>query len=440
MGGFDRLKRLRSTLRIVAVRLRFIGLIAGAALLGASLDDLSAVARDVVVRFQGGRAAVAAPAAGAAERYVCPMHPDAVRASPGSCPACGMPLHRQDADEGQHVALGADKARLGGLRFARVERRPFEREVSGLALLELDERRVARVTTPVRAAVVAVHQASVGAPIRRGESLATLSSRDVAQLGRDLQRHLPADDATLLLARQRLLQLGLTAQQVDRLRTGRDPSAFELLAPFDGVLLAKGAVAGDQVPELTPIFTVADLSRLWLVARLTEEDALAAGPGAPIEAELVSAPELLLRGQVSWVDPVVDPATRTLSVRAVVENPRGLLRPGMTGRATLRVAVGSREAPPLVVPSSAVVDSGLRQIVWREDEAGILEPAEVKVASRAGALCAIASGLEEGDRIVVEGAFLLSADQRLRPARGAPEPHSARPGLQANGRCDGGEN
>jgi Cu(I)/Ag(I) efflux system membrane fusion protein len=398
-----------AALRIALVRLRFVALVAGAALVAAHLDDLEALVR---------RAARGAPPAAAATQggaYACPMHPDAVRSEPGTCPACGMPLHRREAEEGVHLALGAERARLGGLAFARVERRPLERELTALATLELDDRRVARLATPLRAQVLAVRVAAPGAPVRRGEVLATLGARELAVLGRDLQRDLPPDDPTILLARQRLLQMGLSEAQVDRLRVSHQPTAFELLSPLDGILVARSAVSGDQVAELTPLFTVADVSRLWLVVRLPEEEALLAAPGTRVEAELLSAPGLVVGGRVAWQDAQVDPQTRTLAVRAEVDNPRGLLRPGMSGRARLRLPVGSPGAPPLVVPATAVVDTGLRQVVWREDEAGILEPAEVKLTARVGAFVAVASGLEEGDRVVAQGAFLLSADQRLRP-------------------------
>jgi Cu(I)/Ag(I) efflux system membrane fusion protein len=130
---------------------------------------------------------------------------------------------------------------------------------------------------------------------------------------------------------------------------------------------------------------------------------------------MLAAPGVILRGSSSWIDAALDPQTRTLAVRAEVDNPGGRLRPGLSGRARLRVPIGSQENPPLVVPATAVVDTGLRQIVWREDEEGVLEPVEVTVAARAGPACAISSGLEEGERVVVQGAFLLSADQRLRP-------------------------
>jgi Cu(I)/Ag(I) efflux system membrane fusion protein len=406
--------------RLVLVRLRFVGLVALAAALAGSLDELSALARRV-------RGAGEAPAAVArAGRYACPMHPDAVRGEPGKCPACGMPLRRVEADEPAHVALTSDQVKLGGLTFATVERRPLDQELTALAELALDERRVAVVSTPLRARVLAVHVAAPGTPVRRGERLATVSSREIYQLGRDLQLDLPTSDATHVLARQRLLQFGLTEAQLDRLAHGRDPTAFELLSPMDGVLVSTSAVAGDQVPEMAGLFRVADLSRLWLVTRLREADALLVGPGTALEAELVAAPGQVLSTRVSWLDATVDAATRTLAVRALVDNPTGLLRPGMTGRARLRVPVGSPEAPPLLVPASAVVDTGLTQTVWREDEAGVLEPVEVKVGARVGPLCVIASGLREGERVVAQGAFLLSADQRLKPTAGptaeAPQP------------------
>jgi len=362
------------------------------------------------------------------------MHPEAVLGAPGKCPACGMPLRRAEGDEGAEVALSTEQLRLGGLTFATVERRRVERELTALATLELDERRIARVATPVRGTVTGVQVAAPGTLVRRGQTLATVSSRELAQLGKELQRSLPEEDVSIILARQRLLQAGLSQAQVDRLRRGREPATFELLSPLDGVLLAKSAVTGDQVPELSPLFTVADLSRLWLVVRLPEEEALLVGPGATIEVELVSAPARALRARVAWVDAAVDAQTRALAVRAELENPDFTLRPGMTGRARLRVPLGGTETPLLVVPATAVVDTGLRQLVWRQDDEGLLEAAEVRVAARSSEHVLVASGLEEGDRVVAQGAFLLSADLRLRRATAPIAPRGSPSSVQGAAR------
>lgn len=434
-------KTLWQVFRVAVVRLRFVGLVALAAAIAASLDELSTLARHVVVGAQlhpvhTGDARYVCPMHPEVSReepgtcpscrmrlvrqetnhtqYVCPMHPDAVRSEPGKCPACGMPLRKRGEEGEASLALTSDRARLAGISFTTVRRLPLEREVTAVASVELDERRVVRLTTPLRAQVSAVHVAAPGALVRRGESVATLSIRDVYELGRDLQRTTGEGDPTLVLAQQRLRQLGLSRVQIDRLRAGHDPSGVELLAPFDGILVSRTAVVGDQVPEMASLATVAEISKLWLVARLPEEDALSGLRGTELEAELVSAPGLRIRARIAWVDSAVDAASRTLAVRAELDNPGGVLRPGMTGWARLKVPVGRPEEPPLVVPAASVVDNGREQIVWREDEEGVLEAERVTIGARAGRLYAIAEGLKEGDRIVSEGGFLLSADQRLK--------------------------
>jgi Cu(I)/Ag(I) efflux system membrane fusion protein len=413
-GGLERMGgRVWQAVRLAVVRLRFVGLV-GVAMVGAArLDDLSALARGL----SGGSGPMAAPVP--ASRYACPMHPRAVRTAPGACPACGMPLQRVEEDGAPRQAMTGERLRLGGLAFATAERRPLEREVTALATLEFDERRLARLSTPVRARVLAVHVGAPGTPVRRGEVLATLSARELTQLGRDLQRGLPPEDATVVLARQRLLQLGLSEAQLDRLARGHDPTAFDLLSPLDGVLVGKTVIAGDQVPELTALFTVADVSRLWLVTRLPEADALVARPGDLVEAELLAEPGQLVSGRLTWLDAAIDPLTRTLAARAEVDNPLGRLRTGMSGRARLRLPVGADGELPLLVPATAVVDTGLHQLVWREGEQGVLEATEVRISARVGQVYAVSAGLEAGDRVVAQGAFLLSADQRLRAA---PEP------------------
>jgi Cu(I)/Ag(I) efflux system membrane fusion protein len=332
-----------------------------------------------------------------------------------------MPLQRREPDGPRTVALSNEQKRLGGLALATVERRPLRREVSALATLELDVRRVARLATPVRARVAALHGAALGVAVRRGETLATLSARDLAPLARELQRGLPHDDPTVMLARERLLLQGLSPIQVERLGAGRDPTALELVSPLDGVLLSVEVAVGDQVMENASVLTVADLSRLVLVAWLPEEEALQAGPGTPLVAEAVAAPGRELKGTVSWVGPAVSAESRTLPVRALIDNPEGLLRPGMTGRVRLEVSVGRPAQPVLVVPAEAVVETGLARTVWREDASGTLEPVPVEVLARVGPQVAVSGRLQEGDRVVSRGAFLLSADQRLRASVPLPK-------------------
>lgn len=412
-------------LRVAAVRLRFIVLVAMAGLLGALAEDLWALARSVLAPARLSRAA-------GGWLYICPMHPAVVRSEPGKCPSCGMPLGRRAATDHRAAARATERPRLEGIAFAQVERRPLVREVIAPAALEIDERRVVRLSTPVRAAVQQVFVAAPGAIVHRGEILAALASRELFAFARELQRPVSSEDATAVLARERLLQMGLSEVQLNRIRAGRDPTRFDLISPVDGILVAKAALPGDQVAELTPLLTVADVRRLWLTIRLSEEEGLLVRPGTPIDAELLAAPGLTLRTTVQWIDASVDSETRTLAARAEVPNPEGALRPGMTARARLRVAIGSEVEPPLVVPASAVVDTGDRQVVWRQGEKECSPQAvEVEVAARAGAYWAIAKGLAEGDRVVVHGAFLLSADERLAsgaPAMGA----AARSGAREN--------
>ena len=411
-----------TAVRILLVRLRFVALVAGAALAAAFADDLSALAHGIFARTGVPQARVAAAASFA--EYVCPMHPDSVHTTPGSCPACGMPLvlraaaPAQSADE-SGLELSPEQRRQGGIAVVQVQRRELVRELSALATIEPDERRVAHVVARLKGLVQSVLVAAPGDRVQKGDLLAVLEVPDLFSYGRELIKGRRDGDAQYLLAQQRLLLMGLTRLQVARLEKTGNPMRLEVHAPFSGTVLVKSVVPGDLVTEGTPLFTVADLSRVWAVARPYENEAALLVPGMEVEVEPAGEPGRTHRGRISSSEASVDRDTRTLSVRAELDNLDGALKPGMSARAIFRVPLKESGQPPLVVPVSAVVDTGGQQLVFRELTPGSYEPLAVAVSARAGDLCALASGPSEGDRVVAQGAFLLWAESRLkgRPAR-----------------------
>lgn len=428
-----------SALRAILVRLRFVGLVAAVALLAAVADDLSALGRGLSRRL-GPRGPLPAGTARATtvegSEYACPMHPDAIRGQPGTCPACGMPLAPRprplaaSSAAGPRLALSVKSGEQGGITLVAVERRPLWREIRAPFTLEIDERRLARVSTRFKALVSALRVSGPGDPVRRGQPLALLEVPELLSYTRDLVRARAAGeaDAQRTVNRERLLLLGLTTRQLDRLTESGDPLHLEVHAPMDGTVVSKLVAPGDVVMEGQPLLAVADLGRLWAVARLYQDDAALVEVGAPLVLEAPGLPGGRLEAEVTWRDAALDPGSRTLAVRTEVENRGGALRPGMSGRATVRLPLGAAGAPPLSLPASAVVDTGAHRVVWREVAAGSYEPVEVQLGPRAGERYLVTAGLAEGDRVVEGGAFLLWAEARLKAgafARPTPAPAAA---------------
>jgi RND family efflux transporter MFP subunit len=185
-----------------------------------------------------------------------------------------------------------------------------------------------------------------------------------------------------------------------------------LLAPVSGFVTAKDVFEGQQVEPGMELYTITDLSRVWVEADFYEYEARALAVGQQASLSLPYDPGVRLAGSVTYVYPTLDPESRTLKVRLEFPNPDGTLRLGMFADVVARL----EEREGIVVPDSAILDSGLRQIVFVERRTGLFEPREVHVASRAEGKALVLSGILEGERVAVRANFLLDSESRLRAA------------------------
>lgn len=412
-------------LRAALVRARFLLPILVAVTVTANAGRMGGIFRRL-----SGRQAASAPSAGA-RVFTCPMHPHVIRDGPDRCPECGMQLVEKRTDrDADRLALGESAALQAGVRLVRVERRLLEKEISAPATLEVDERRMVRVVSTVKGYVESVDASPPGAVVLRGQRLLRLAAPDIVGSARELIREKQASNPQYPLARQRLSLAGLTERQIDGIERTGDPVHLDFEAPRGGLLLARSALVGDEVMEGGPLFTIADLSRLWIVARVAEADVALLPPGTPLEATVFADRSRTWSARVDSWEPQLDRETRTLGVRALLDNRALAVRPGMSARVTFRVALGQRENPPLTLPLTAIADDGRRQSAWRES-GGVLERVTIAVGPCAGPFCAV-TGLSEGDRVVAEGAFLVSAEARTTSGISAPAspsregPHASR--------------
>lgn len=401
---------LGRAVRAALVRLRFIGLTAAAALCVAHADDIPALARRLVSRAPR----VAVPAAPHAQHF-CPMHPGVVRAGAGTCPLCGMALSvREEAPvlPDPRVQLSPEGVRLAGVATAAVERRALHRRLDAAATVEYDERRIVRVSTRFKGRVDRLQVGATGARVRKGQPLASLFVPELVAPARELLKARKAGGEQFAIVQQQLRLWGLGQDQIDRILASGDATHVDLTSPIGGTVVAKNILVGDLVMDGAALFTVADLSRVWAVARLYEEEAAAVLPGQKVSLSAAAFPERVFEGRVSFVEPEVNRETRTVGARIELDNHHELLRPGMFLRAQLEIASGDQ----LAVPASSIVDAGERRMVWRERGEGAYEPIAVVLGPRTGELYPVVSGLDEGDRVVTHGTFLVDAEARLRGA------------------------
>jgi RND family efflux transporter MFP subunit len=221
--------------------------------------------------------------------------------------------------------------------------------------------------------------------------------------------------AGMLAAAERKLQLyGVAAEEVARLaRRDRPPRTVTFRSPIRGHLVSKDVVEGAAVQAGTPVMRIVDHSQLWLDARVFEQDLPLVRIGQPVRATFTGMPGKVFDGEVIFIHPHVDDATRTVMVRIVVPNPTLMLRPGMY--ASVEIDTVAPEAT-LLVPREAVIDTGIRQIAFVALEEGRFEPRRLTLGAEAEGLVQVLAGLAAGEEVVTSGQFLLDAESRTREA------------------------
>lgn len=323
------------------------------------------------------------------------------------------------------VMLTADQLREFGVTFGRAEVRPLTAETRTTGVVTFDETRVTQVTPRISGFVEQLHVNATGQQVRRGQALMEIYSPELVaaeqelllagQLQRDMGRSavpgVPDNTSDLVAASRRRLRLwDISDGQIDEiLRTGRVRRTLTLFAPASGIVVEKRVLQGQAISAGEALYTIADLGHVWVDVQLREADAASVRQGSGADIQLAGLPGRTLKGRVAYVYPTLDSATRAVRARVAVSNADGALKPGMY--ATVRLFTPSRSA--LTVPSSAILRTGERNIVFMDHGKGELMPMEVQLGGTAGAYTEIISGLEAGARVVTSAQFLLDSESNL---------------------------
>jgi RND family efflux transporter MFP subunit len=224
-----------------------------------------------------------------------------------------------------------------------------------------------------------------------------------------------ADDNRSLVdaARRRLELWGLSPEQIDEIaRTEKPQPNITIYSPVSGFVTTRNAFIKQKITPDTELYTIVDLSRVWVMADVYEHDAALVQVGQSATVTLASSPSRRLPAKVAYILPQVDPTTRTLRVRLEIANPDYALKPEMFADVELHVAARQR----LVVPVNAVMNSGMRQTVFVDRGNGFFEPRQVQTGESLGDRVEILSGLKRGERIVTSGTFLIDSESQLKAA------------------------
>ena len=323
------------------------------------------------------------------------------------------------------VRLTADQIRTFGVTFGTVEQRTLTDEVRTVGIVNFDETRMAGVTPKFSGYVERLYVDFTGRPVRRGEPLIEIYSPELvaaqeelllaARLEKDLTRTTvpgvpPGSMNLLAAARQRLRLWDISDAQIDEiLRTERAQRTLTLHAPVSGIVVEKNILAGQAVQAGQPLYTIADLSEVWVEAEVREADAGLIAKGDVATVEVSAFPGRPLQGRVEYVYPTLQEQARTLKARIAIVNPDGRLKPGMY--ATVRLSAPGRTA--LTVPTSAILNTGERRVVFVDMGAGEIMPHEVEIGRVAGEYSEVLSGLEPGQRVVTSAQYMLDSESNL---------------------------
>jgi Cu(I)/Ag(I) efflux system membrane fusion protein len=364
--------------------------------------------------------------------WVDAMNPSHRSDKPGIAPD-GMKLVPVYADEEQKAAMPPgtveippEKQQLMGVAYGAAEYETATGSIRAAARVTLDETKIAKVQTKLEGWIEKVAVNFTGKLVQKGDPLLTIYSPEAlatqqeyllaAKAERAMQDNpvhemLGSTENLVAAAKKRLELWDISDAQIEEIsRTGQTLKNLTLYSPISGFVMERNAFPSQRVTPDTVLYTVADLSTVWVIADVFEYEAFNIRLNQPASLTLGYLPGRTFRGRVSYILPQVDPATRTLKVRVEFANPGYALKPDMYGEVEFQTG-GARR---LVVPQSAVLNSGDHQTVFVDRGNGYFEPRAVKIGEQMDGRIEILSGLKAGERIVTSGNFLMDSESRLK--------------------------
>ena len=372
------------------------------------------------------------------EAFTCSMHPQIRQPEMGACPLCGMDLIPATAGGpslgAAEVSLSERARALAKLRTTLVHRRgDAASQLRLLGRIQPDESSLKTITAWTSGRIDRLKVRVTGETVKAGQVIASLYSPEIFAAHQDLtvaknqfERLRDASgtaretaQAGLKAARERLRLLGVPNGELARLEKEAEPTrSVSIRTPFSGTVIERMASEGAYVSTGTPLYRIAKLDELWVQLDAYESDLSRIKTGQRVELVVEAIPGERFTGQVKFIDPTLDPQRRTARVRVVVDNRDGRLRPGMfvEGRVDAQLERDG-ESAPLVIPASAPLFTGRRAVVYLETRDGSdfkYEARVVRLGPRLGDMYPVVAGLNEGDRVVTRGAFVLDADLQIR--------------------------
>jgi RND family efflux transporter MFP subunit len=420
----------------------------------------------------------AAGTAPARDIYYCPMHPAYRSDKPGNCPICSMKMVKleeraqpaslpvpgttapasssaseaapPEVSPGEAIFVPPEKQQLIGMRSVRAEIGTPTKEIRTVGKVGYDETRLTHIHSKVSGYIEDVFADYVGKPVRAGDPLFTIYSPDLvateqeyllALRSRNLLRTstLPSaaegSENLVTAARERLRLWDVTESEIRSLETeGKAQRTITVYSPVAGVVIERAAYHhGTFVDPSKDLFTIVDLSHVWVLGEIYETDLPFVHPGEIAEIELPYSGRKI-RGAIDFIYPFLDPKTRTTQVRIQLPNPDLTLKPDMFANIRIVVPLGRQ----VLVPADAVMDTGTEQYVFIDEGDGYVQPRQVKIGAEAGDKVGVQQGLRPGERVVTGANFIIDSESQLQGAfanMGRPSTPFASAGASGGGQA-----
>jgi Cu(I)/Ag(I) efflux system membrane fusion protein len=374
--------------------------------------------------------------------YTCPMHPSVHSDKPGACPVCGMALVKKTALKEppmsetmmlRAVSLSPTQRVIANVATTRVARKSLHEEIVAVGKVDYAEPNYRRISTRFPGRLEKLYLSYTGQHVNNGDPVADIYSPEVisaqqeyllAKESYDQVKDSPdliAGGAAALVqqSREKLLLWGFTEQQIERLDSTKTVgNIVTMYSPISGTVLKKNVDPQQYVGMGEDIYHIADLSLVWVYAEVYEKDLQLVKAGQRVTMTTEAYPDEIFTGKVVFIDPVINPETRTVRIRSEFTNPGNRLKPEMYVKA--RIQIPAQQS--LAVPNSAILRTGKRNIVWVEVHENTFEPREVTLGVSTDSYTQVLKGIREGESVVASGGYLIESESQLQqPSSESPD-------------------
>ena len=354
--------------------------------------------------------------------YTCSMHPHIRQNEPGQCPLCGMALTPVSSNSGNSspyvLEMTPEAMALSNVQLTRVKSGAGTGKLNLTGKIQVNEQSLKSLTANYSGRVDHLFVNFVGQEVRKGEKLATLYSPDLVNAQKELLETAKIKElqpALYQAAKEKLRLWKISEEQVTRIEnSGQVQTQFDVYADVAGVVAARNVAVGDFINRGSVLFDIVDLSTVWVVLEAYESDLGTIRKGDDLKFLVSAYPGREFKAKVTFIDPVLNPDTRTVGIRAEAVNRNFELKPEMFVSATISTSQSLQSG--LMIPKTAILWTGPRSVVYVQvgtKESPAFEMREIELGPRVGDDYLVLSGVEEGEQVVINGVFAVDASAQL---------------------------